>query len=87
MSFPNKISSSFCVADSVTSTPSNILTCRTFCRGISEHVRHKDQWYAAHLFAQEVADLNSMPVLLNNAVDWEMSIYGTHFVSESLLYL
>jgi len=27
-----------------------------------------------------------MPVILDNAVDWEMSIYGTHFVSESLGY-
>jgi len=27
-----------------------------------------------------------MPILLDDAIDWEMGIYGTHFVSESLLY-
>ena len=32
MSLPSKISSSFCAFDSMTSTPSNILTCRTICR-------------------------------------------------------
>ena len=38
----------------------------------------------AHLFAQEVTDLNRMSIVLDNAVYWEMGIYGTHFVSESL---
>lgn len=32
MSLPSKMSSSFCAFDSMTSTPSNILTCRTICR-------------------------------------------------------
>lgn len=38
----------------------------------------------ANLLAQEVTDLDRSAILLDNAVDGEMGIYGTHFVTESL---
>jgi hypothetical protein len=39
-----------------------------------------------HLFAQEITDFDESSVLLDDAVDREMSVYGTHFVSETLEY-
>jgi hypothetical protein len=39
-----------------------------------------------HLFAQEITDFDDSSVLLDNAVDREMGVYRTHFVSETLEY-
>ena len=39
-----------------------------------------------YLFAQEITDFDDSSILLDNAVDREMSVYGTHFVSETLEY-
>lgn len=38
----------------------------------------------AHLLAQEVSDLNSGSILLDDTVDGEMGVDGTHFVLEAL---
>ena len=37
-----------------------------------------------HLLAQEVTDLQRATAVLDNAVDWEVGIYGTHLVLEAL---
>jgi len=37
-----------------------------------------------HLFAQEVTDFDGVAVLLDDAVDGEMGVDCTHFVSEAL---
>lgn len=39
---------------------------------------------AAHFFAQEIADLKLLAVFLDDRVDGEMGIHGTHFVLEAL---
>ena len=38
----------------------------------------------AHLLAQEVTDLELVAVLLDDAVDGEMGVDGTHLVLEAL---
>ena len=37
-----------------------------------------------HLLPQEVPNLKTLPAVLNDAVDREMGIYGTHLVLEAL---
>ena len=44
-----------------------------------QHIRR-----CAHLLAQEVTDLHCAAIVLNNAVDGEMGVYGAHLVEEAL---
>jgi len=54
------------------------------CFGLCNHntIQHADM---SHSFlAQKVTDLDSSAIVLDNAVNGEMSVDGTHFVSEAL---
>ena len=52
--------------------------------GPSKYMKQFARVWCTYLFTQEITDLNSIAIVLDDAVNREMGVYSTHFVLEAL---
>ena len=81
---PSRINSSFCDLDSLTVTPSSMLTCRTIYAKYQVNVFKEKFLGNNYLLSQKVSNLQGSSAILDDAVDGEVSVYCAHLVLETL---